>query len=280
MFFAKIVLAAISLLIYNNMVQCFGKSTYKCAKRCSVFLMQNCCDNAKSVGIDGEYTMKIGFFTAMEKEAASFVENVKPQKIADFVVYEFALGEHDAVLCMPPSVGEIAAAAACQLLISRYNVDCVLNFGIVGGVTEQMSSEKAVYVGSVVHYDMDTSQIDKCPVGYYECFDGTIVYCDKALLDKALNILPLPVVRCASADKFVADPKQKSLLASRFDADICDMESAAALFVCKFNNVPFLSVKCISDTLFGGENEYWQNAKNMSEMLRGLSEKLCRSLDK
>ena len=35
--------------------------------------------------------------------------------------------------------GEIAAASGTQFLISEYHVDIVMNFGVVGGLTEEMS---------------------------------------------------------------------------------------------------------------------------------------------
>ena len=40
--------------------------------------------------------------------------------------------------------GEIAAASGTQFLISEYHVDIVMNFGVVGGLTEEMSKTKSV----------------------------------------------------------------------------------------------------------------------------------------
>ena len=196
----------------------------------------------------------------MEKEAASFLrDGVTKETVGRFSIYQFSLGKHEAVLCCPPSVGEIAASAACQLLITKYGVDCILNFGVVGALTPKASVQSFVYVGDVVHYDMDTSQADDYPVGGYGCFDDVAVKCDENLLVKALKVNSLPVVRCASADKFVDKTEAKVALNRDFGADICDMESAGILFACRFNNVPCLLVKCISDSLVGGYEEYSAN---------------------
>ena len=193
----------------------------------------------------------------MEKEASSCIScDAVKERVGGFSVYQFALGKHDAVLCCPPSVGEIAASAACQLLITKYGVDCILNFGVVGALTAKASVQSFVYVGDVVHYDMDTSEADGYPIGGYGCFDDVAVKCDGSLLAKAIKINPLPIVRCASADKFVGKPDAKSDLNRDFGAEICDMESAGILFACKFNNVPCLLIKCISDSLVGGIKEY------------------------
>lgn len=205
--------------------------------------------------------MKIGIFTAMEKEAASFLKgDVAKEMVGSFAVYRFALGKHDAVLCCPPSVGEIAASAACQLLITKYGVDCILNFGVVGALTPKASVQSFVYVKDVVHYDMDVSVVDGFPVGRYDCFDDVAVECDETLLEKALKFNSLPLARCASADKFVGDIEAKTALNVNFGAEICDMESAGILFTCRFNNVPCLMVKCISDSLTDGFSEYKDNA--------------------
>lgn len=225
--------------------------------------------------------MTIGIFTAMEKEARSFLKDgaYVATTVGGFKIYKFTLSGHNAVLCCPPSVGEIAASAACQLLISKFGVDVIFNFGIVGALSEQTSLLSTVLVKSVVHYDMDTSQIDEwATVGRYGCFDDVKVDCDQTLLNKALAVVDLPVVTCASADKFVADPAQKAVLNKSFGADICDMESAGVLFACRFNNVPCLMVKCISDSLFGGCGEYTQNCVKAAEGFMSLASKICSNM--
>ena len=215
----------------------------------------------------------------MEKEASSFLKgDVVKETVGGFAVYQFQLGKHSAVLCCPPSVGEIAASAACQLLATKYGVDCILNFGIVGALTPKASVQSFVYVGDVVHYDMDTSEVDGTPVGRYGCFDDTAVKCDEALLAKAQRVNALPVVRCASADKFVERAEAKTALNRNFGAQICDMESAGILFACKFNQIPCLLVKCISDSLVGGYKEYCENAQAACQGFFAFASQLCDSL--
>lgn len=223
--------------------------------------------------------MTIGIFTAVDTEARSFI-NAGAVKETDglFTVYRMPICGHDAVLCCPPSVGEIAASAACQLLITKYKADVIFNFGVVGALTEDTSLFSTVLVGDVVHYDMDTSEIDRVPVGKYECFDDVAVECDKSLIKKALQAANLPIVRCASADKFVDTPAQKSFLNKSFGAQICDMESAGVLFTCKFNNVPCLMIKCISDSLFGGSGEYESNCIKAAEGFMAIASKICAAM--
>lgn len=224
--------------------------------------------------------MKIGIFTAMEKESVSFLKSDTPKmKVGAFDVYTLKLGKHDAYLCCPPTVGEIAAAAACQLLISKFGVDVILNFGVVGALTKDTSLLSTVLVESVVHYDMDTHEIDGWPVGLYGCFDDVFVKCNETLLQKALSVAEMPLVRCASADKFVSTKESKTALNVQFGAEICDMESAGILFACKFNKIPCLLVKCVSDSLCGGNSEYIDNARKAARGFFDFAEKLAFALD-
>ena len=223
--------------------------------------------------------MKIGIFTAMQSEARTFIGNAPKTTIGMFSFYTFNLGRHQAVLCCPPNVGEIAAASATQLLITHFGVDLVLNFGIVGALTAEMSVLSTVLVESVVHYQMDTSTIDKGFVaGQYTCFDSIAVPCDEKLLNIAKSVVDLPAVRIASADRFVAQAEEKTALNANFGATICDMESAGILFTCKFNNVPCLMVKCISDSLFGAETEYSVNIGKSTANFFDLATKIVEAL--
>lgn len=228
---------------------------------------------------NGETFMKIGIFTAMEKESRSFLKHAEKHfSVGAFTVYQLKLANHDAFLCCPPSVGEIAASAACQMLISNFGVEVVLNFGVVGSLTQSAALLSTMYVGSVVHYEMDLREIDPLPLGRYTCFDDIAVDCDEKLLKKAQLVAPLPIVRCASADKFVGDSQSKKQLNEQFGADICDMESAGVLFCCKFNNVPCLLVKRVSDSLVGASGEYVQNAERAAEGFFDFAGKLAAKL--
>ncbi len=225
--------------------------------------------------------MKIGIFTAMEKEAKSFLQKADVKQIEDgpYKVYSFTLAGKQAYLCSAPNIGEICAAGAIWRLLLKYGVDVVINFGVVGALTEKASLESFVYVESVVHYDMDSSSIDNIPVGRYLCFDDVALPADQTLLQKAKAIKNFPAVRCASADKFVSDPVAKQSLHSNFGAEICDMESAAIAISCHFAGVPYLMVKCISDSLFGGPQEYCSTVMKATEGFFAVAEQLAETLD-
>lgn len=176
-------------------------------------------------------------------------------------------------------IGEIAAAAGTQFLICRYRVDMILNFGVVGGLTPEMSHTKTCLVGRVVHYDIDTSPIDPCEPGRYMDYPDAYIPADPVLLQKALAIYPgLKTVTCASGDKFIADPKKKADLVDRFGADICEMEAAGIFLTCRRNGVPFLSVKTVADCVDDGGEGYWSEKQSSSELCLSIADTLIRGM--
>ena len=68
----------------------------------------------------------------------------------------------------------------------------------------------------------------------------------------------------ASGDRFVESKADKDALRA-LSCDICDMEIAAIARICALNDVPCLSVKCISDTYDGTSADFEQNVTRSAE---------------
>ena len=109
---------------------------------------------------------------------------VKRKETAGYQVLEYETDQYRMVIvnCGP---GEIAAASGTQFLISEYHVDIVMNFGVVGGLTEEMSKTKVCIVEKVVHYDFDTSAADHTEVGRYLQYPDIFLPTTKVLSDTA-----------------------------------------------------------------------------------------------
>ena len=156
---------------------------------------------------------KIGMVVAMQSEVKSFLAQrnlpVEIEKCGGFEVMKFCLGKNP-VICVKSGVGEIFASAATQMLISVYDVDLIINFGVCGSLVDGVKVGEVAVVNGVVHYDFDTSAIDDCEVGRYLQYPEVTLRPDKELLELAKRINPeIQSVVCASADKFVADEKIK-----------------------------------------------------------------------
>ena len=164
----------------------------------------------------------IGMIVAVEIEAV-LNKYGKPSelKYPGFSVYRYEIEDKN-LYVIHSGAGEIAATMATQFLISQLQVEFIVNFGVVGGLTEEMALARTCIVESVVHYDFDTSDADGTDVGRYLEYPSVYIQTTKEILDKALTIEPdLKSVICASADKFVGSEKKKRELHTKFKADIC-----------------------------------------------------------
>lgn len=175
--------------------------------------------------------------------------------------------------------GEIAAAAATAWLIARFGVELIVNFGVVGALSEEMATAELGIVESVVHYDFDSTGWLDLPRGRYPDQPAVLLETTPSLL--ALSEAALPGVRrvvCASADKFVDSAEAKSALRREFGADICDMEAAGITLTCRRMGVPCLLLKAVSDALTGGGAEFARELGRVSRVCFEGLEKVIAAL--
>ena len=93
-------------------------------------------------------------------------DKLKREDVRGFKVYSVTFD--DEILYITQSgAGEIRAAACTQLLISLFDIDLIVNYGVVGALTEELKVTNICLVEKVIHYDMDTSAADHCEVGRY-----------------------------------------------------------------------------------------------------------------
>ena len=222
----------------------------------------------------------IGLLVAVEMDAvlARYGEPKEKSTVDGFEVLRYE-NESYTIHAVNAGAGEIAAAAATQLLISVYHPELIVNFGVVGGLTEEMALARTVVVESVVHYDFDTSAWNGCTVGRYAEYPTPFVPTTKALVDKAQELFPeLRRVVCASADKFVEGREAKSSLHERFGADICEMEAAAVVLTCNRALVPCLVIKTVSDGITGGAEEFSKEVDRSAALCLAVADAVIRAL--
>ncbi len=195
-----------------------------------------------------------------------------------FRVLCYDMGEY-LLYVIGSGAGEIAAAAACQLLIDRYEVELVVNFGVVGGLTEEMGQTKTCVVEKVVHYDFDTSAYDNTLPGQYCEYPDVYLPATANLVERATQIAPsLKRVICASADKFVDGGEAKAALHERWGADICEMEAAAVVLTCNRSQVPCLLIKTVSDGLTQGGEDFGTALAHTSELCLEVADRIIKEL--
>jgi adenosylhomocysteine nucleosidase len=192
---------------------------------------------------------KIGMIVAMSKELKTYFEKLGTLKDLSDGVYEVWHAEAygNELYIVKSGVGEIAAAAATQYLITKYQVDLIINFGVCGKLSSNLKLLDTVVVKSVVHYQFDCSEIDGTKPGVY-MGNSPYINADNELIDQLIALQPdLKTVICASGDLFVARAEDKRYLVDEFNAEICEMESAGILITSLKNKVPCVLIKSVSD---------------------------------
>lgn len=225
---------------------------------------------------------RIGMLVAVDREMLSVFERFgEAGEKVSYPGFEVLTYRNDTYVLyiVRSGAGEIAAAAATQFLISVIHVDMVLNFGVVGGLTEEMARAKLCVVEKVVHYDFDTSPIDRTRVGQYLELPDEFIPVDRELLDTVSALRPdLKHVVCASGDKFVADPAKKAALHEMFGADICEMEAAAIALTCYRCEMPCLLMKAVSDGLTDGTTDFAEGLRIAATLALETLDELIREL--
>ncbi len=225
--------------------------------------------------------MKIGMLIAIQKEIDAFMAEYEgkysKEAVSGFDVYKVDNGKNQ-VFAIHSGAGQVFAAAATMLLIDRFEVEMIINYGIVGALREGLSGMDTCVVDRIVHYCFDTSLIDNCEVGRHLEYDSIFIPTDKKLLETALELDEnLKVVTCASGEKFIDDVEERLALGRDFESDICEMEAAAIQLIADRNDVPCLFLKAVSDSLYGGADEYDSIGKDTSSVCAKMGKAFLES---
>ena len=205
------------------------------------------------IGIIGAMQIEVeALCAAMEHTETEVVGNME-------FVYGTLKGKR--VVCAKCGIGKVFAAMCAQTMILKYAPDAIVNSGVAGTLSEQLSIGQIALAEQVVQHDMDTSPIGD-PVGLisginiiYIPADPTVTAC----LAAAVGNVGVPYMRgtIASGDQFICHTADKDRIRSTFEtADkpiiACEMEGAAIGQVCFVNKVPYGILRAISD---GGDEQ-------------------------
>ena len=113
--------------------------------------------------------------------------------------------------------------------------------------------------------------------------DTTNIKCDEEMLKTFKNRIEnmnekykIKIGIVASGDIFCTDIRMKDKINTKFDADVVDMECAAIAQVAYLDNIPFISIRSVSD-IPNGKNEttFDENLKLASERCAKIIKEYC-----
>lgn len=217
----------------------------------------------------------IGAVIAMQSEADILLDEM--QILRDLTVsgkrvyVGTAYGKQTAVCVC--GVGKVNAALGTQLLVSKFDAEVLLNFGVAGGLNKGTELCNVYAISQAVQFDFDLTALNGGKIGTLDEYKENYL---------KLNLLDLPFrqKKLGTADRFNDSPIDYKLLTEELQADIRDMEGCAIVQAALCADLPVYSFKAISDVAGSGSTteQYLKNRsialENLKTYLPAIFEKL------
>lgn len=196
----------------------------------------------------------IGIIAAMKAEIECVKNEMTDKSVKIYSGIEFVSGKFKGrdVVVAQCGIGKVFAAICTEAMILLYHPDVIINTGVGGTLTKELSVGDIAISLNVVQHDMDTSPLGD-PVGLVSGINmvyfpaDSRIYIELAKCADKLGINNI-VGTIASGDQFIASAERKNYIRDKFSAIACEMEGAAIGHVCYVNQVPFAVVRAISDS--------------------------------
>ncbi len=203
----------------------------------------------------------IGIIGAMESEVRTLCAQMEDSRRETHSGTVFHIGRLQGtdVVIAKCGVGKVAAAVVAQTMLLLYTPSLLINTGVAGALSKELSIGDMVISRRAVQYDMDTSPIGD-PVGFLSGIDRIYLDADAdavRIFTHAASALGAHTLTgtVASGDRFVASDAARAHILSRFDdALCCEMEGGAIAHAACLSGTPFVILRAISDTADGSSH--------------------------
>ena len=214
-----------------------------------------------------------GIICAMNLEVEgvlNLMTNTEEKTIDGVTFYKGFLGKSE-VVAVECGIGKVNAAICTRMMIHFYNPDCIINSGVAGALSTQVSVGDIVVATSAVQHDYDTTAFGD-PKGLITCPEGNIINfpadeeLSQKLFEAAEALSDTRVFRgvIATGDEFVHSPERRLALGKAFSALACEMEGGAIAQVCYRAKKPYCILRSISDDLTNNTSMSFDEFKIMA----------------
>lgn len=189
----------------------------------------------------------IGAVIAMQSEADILLEEMQINRsltVSGKTVHVGKAYGKEVAVCIC-GVGKVNAALGAQLLISKFDAEKLLNFGVSGGLNKSTELCQVYQISAATQFDFDLVQLNGTKIGTLNEYTESYL---------ALNLMNLPYEKkkLATADRFNDSQEDYKLLTEELNADIRDMEGGAIVQAAYAASLPVYSIKAISDVAGSG----------------------------
>lgn len=198
---------------------------------------------------------KLGIIGAMDEEVSILKEKLEAEQVKTIASMDFHAGKLEGkdVVIVRSGIGKVNAAVCAQILISVFEVDCVINTGVAGSLRNEINIGDIVLSKDALNHDMDATGFGYEP-GIIPRMEESVFQADEQLLNIAKQVneevntdSSTFIGRVVSGDQFISDAEKKKYLVEKFQGYCTEMEGAAIAQAAYLNNVPYLVIRAISD---------------------------------
>ena len=209
----------------------------------------------------------IGVVIAMQSEADILLDEMNISRsltVSGKNVHVGTAYGKEIALCVC-GVGKVNAALGTQLLVSKFDAEKILNFGVAGSLNKKTKLCAVYQISHATQFDFDLVQFNGTKMGTLNEYDEPYL---------ALNLLKGFLKRkLGTADRFNDSPEDYQLLTKELQADIRDMEGGAIVQAAYAAKLPVYAVKAISDVAGSGSTTE-QFLVNKDKALQNLKAEL------
>ena len=192
--------------------------------------------------------MIIGIMGAMPDEVDQLcarLENVTVEPYGGVEYHKGTLAGKQVVVCCA-GMGKANAAAATQVLITKFGAEKIIFSGIAGNMTSKIGIGDVVIGKTVLYHDAQLDMICQNPpfLKEYTGDPALIAAAEKACADAGVKAL---AGKIATGDMFVGDSATKAAIEAKCAPDCVEMEGAAVSRIAAKNDVPCVILRAMSD---------------------------------
>ncbi len=208
--------------------------------------------------------MRIGIIVAMESELnllVPLIDNVEKRDMTGSVFYEGNIGANR-VCVTQCGIGKVNAALGAMKMINCFSPQCIINSGVAGGTGKDAKVLDVVVGERVAYHDVwcgapnEKGQVQGLP-RFFNADSYLLTLIPEGKVKRGL---------IASGDMFVDSVEELRRIKEIYpDSIAVDMESASIAQVCCIYDIPFISIRVVSDTPGESDNasqyhNFWQEA--------------------
>lgn len=200
----------------------------------------------------------IGIICAMELELEGILGSMQIEDKTEFSGITYVRGKlgRSELVVAQCGVGKVNSAICTQIMIDRFSLEAIINSGVAGAVSKDVTVGDVVIATYAVQHDYDTTAIGE-EKGLVDCSGELLVRIpmdedlSKRLFDTARTVGGCNVFRgiIATGDRFVSDSDERLSIGEEFSALACEMEGGAMAQVCRRAKLPCAIIRSISDDI-------------------------------